>query len=129
MNLRQFIEINKIDYTRRTAMKNPSMPDMPRNFYFSIVNRTTGNKMGVYFSQGAAHTKPPTLDDVLDCLASDAAGIESAKSFEDWCGDYGYDTDSRKSEKIWKACSAQADKLKSLLGEEYETLLWKIERE
>ena len=129
MTMQEFIQTNKLDYTRRKAIKNPSMPDMPRHFYFSIVNRTTGNKMGVYFSQGSAHTKAPTLDEVLECLASDAAGVENAKTFEDWCGDYGYDTDSRKAEKTWKTVAQQADKLKSLLGAEYETLLWKIERE
>lgn len=32
---------------------------------------------------------------------------DPADSFEDWCNDYGYDTDSRRAESIYQACQKQ----------------------
>jgi hypothetical protein len=73
---------------------------------------------------GSGHKgKQPTVADVLDCLASDSAGVENADSFEGWCSEYGYDTDSRKALATYKQCEKQADRLKSLVGAAYETLL------
>ena len=78
---------------------------------------------------GSAHKSPPTLADVLDCMAGESAGVENARDFADWCGEYGYDTDSRKVERTFKACQQQAADLKRLLGPAaYETLLWNVER-
>jgi hypothetical protein len=74
--------------------------------------------------------EPPSLIEVLDCLAMDANGIENASSFEDWCGEYGYDTDSRKAEKTYRICARQVEKLRAMLGREaYEELLYGVERE
>lgn len=49
---------------------------------------------------------PPTTYDVLACLTKDAPG-----TFEDFCGEYGYDTDSRKAESVWKACRREYRKV------------------
>lgn len=82
------------------------------------------------FSCGSGHNgKAPELPDVLDCMASDSATVENARGFEDWAGELGYETDSRAHEKIYKAVQRQRDKLKAFLGDEYETLLWHVERE
>ena len=35
--------------------------------------------------------------------------------FDAWCADFGYDTDSRKAEKTFKACEHQAARLKTFL--------------
>ena len=73
--------------------------------------------------------KAPKAADILDCLASDAASYDNARSFEDWASEFGYDEDSRKAERIFKACGKQAIKLKRFLGEPaYERLLWDTER-
>jgi hypothetical protein len=72
----------------------------------------------------------PEVADVLDCLASDASGVENSRDFEEWCSEYGYDTDSRKAEKTYRICAAQAEQLKSFLGEDlYKQLLWDTERQ
>lgn len=70
----------------------------------------------------------PELADVLDNLASDAAGYENARSFEDWASDYGYDTDSRKAERIYSEIKKQVSELRRLLGADYEKVLFEIER-
>lgn len=71
--------------------------------------------------------EPPTAAEVLDSLASDASSAD--QSFEDWCGDYGYDTDSRKAEAAYNACRETMFNLRKLLGaRDLETLLNDVER-
>lgn len=75
----------------------------------------TRRSMVVYFSKGLGHKgAPPTTEEVLDSLASDASSID--QRFEDWCSDLGFDTDSRKAERIYNACVKAAGKLKKFLG-------------
>jgi hypothetical protein len=84
------------------------------------------------FSKGSGHNgEAPTVAEVLDCLASDAAGIENARDFEDWCSEYGYDTDSRKNARAYRACKRQAIALNRIMGNDglYERLLFHTERE
>ena len=97
--------------------------------HFVVTLRRGRKSMRVRFHQGSAHTVDPTAADVLDCLASDASGYDNARGFIDWCGEYGYDTDSRKDEKIFNTVKAQSEKLRAFLGDAtYEALLWNTER-
>jgi hypothetical protein len=91
--------------------------------------RRGDKRFTVYFSMGPAHSREPEVADVLDCLASDASGIENAKTFEDWAGEYGYDTDSRRAERTYRICVKQAEKLKQFLGDDlFDQLVWNTER-
>jgi len=97
----------------------------------------------LYFSQGSGHTADPTLADVLNSLASDASGYKNARDlkttqgtghdkrtadylqFDNWAAEFGYDTDSRKAEKIFRSVKRQSEQLKRTIGTEaYEELLW-----
>lgn len=42
---------------------------------------------------------PPTVADVLYCLMSEANAVHM--TFEEWCSDFGYDSDSRKAERVF----------------------------
>jgi len=57
---------------------------------------------------------PPTLTDVLYSLVSDS-DVLNYSSFEDWAENFGYDTDSRKAEDIYKACLDIALKLRAII--------------
>lgn len=46
----------------------------------------------------------PEMDDVMHSLLLDGAAYFDAFSFEEWCAEYGYDTDSRKAESIYRHC-------------------------
>jgi hypothetical protein len=87
-------------------------------------------QMTIVFSQGSGFNgAAPKLDSVLDCLASDASGVDNARDFEDWASEYGYDEDSRRAEKIYKATVRQSAKLARLLSETgYRQLLYDVER-
>lgn len=56
---------------------------------------------------------PPTAYDVLACL--EKYGYED---FEDFCATYGYDTDSRRAEKIFKAVQKEYDNVCKLWSDE-----------
>lgn len=85
--------------------------------------------MTTYFSKGSGHHgKEPTITEVLSAMSLDSSGYENARSFEDWAGDYGYDTDSRKAHRIYAAVGKQAKALKKFLGEAaYQELLYNTE--
>jgi len=47
----------------------------------------------------------PSLADVMGSLLLDGSAFFDAESFEDWAAEFGYDSDSRKGEAIFNACS------------------------
>lgn len=152
VTIKQFIKENRISMTASWCDSNPNMDDSANMDHWKCIFNIKALKEGfdtwhgykgklgacqyttramtVYFSQGYGHNgKSPKVDSVLDCLASDAAGVENARNFEDWCSEYGYDADSRKAEKTFKTCEHQAKRLRSFLGEDlFQKLLWKTER-
>lgn len=78
-----------------------------------------GRSLFVGFSGGVA-VHDPRVDDVLARLVSDADAADV--TFEDWCGDFGYDQDSRKAEKLYRACADQRPRLLALLGEHFDAV-------
>lgn len=52
------------------------------------------------------------LKNAVFCFVSDACGAN--QSFENFCGEFGYDTDSRRTEKIYKECLKSLDKYNRL---------------
>ncbi len=97
-------------------------PDGWEHHLYTVTLRYQGRKMTTEFRTGIGWTEEPTASDVLESLLSDAAGIDilaDGGSFEDWAGDYGYDSDSRKAEEIYHAVVKQTKKLHTLLGSDY----------
>lgn len=79
-----------------------------RHWQFRLSTKDGRHMIG-FFSQGAAHKKPPTMADVLDCLRSDAFTLQESRGFYDWCMDTGFDTDSRTAERTYQTITAQTD--------------------
>lgn len=133
MTLQQFIDKLGITISNQPTGENPHMEDSGRmdNWKVKLRSKKQGTTMRLYYSKGVGHHgAEPTADEVLDCLASDTAGIDNSNGFNDWCSEYGYDTDSRRAEKTYRQCERQAERLKKFLGEEYyNDLLWNIERQ
>ncbi len=128
VDTKQFVNRNGIKATSVMVDSNPNMPDFDGDNY-KVTLRMGHKQFTVPFSHGCAICHDPEAADVLDCLASDAAGVENATSFEDWASDLGFDTDSRKAERTYKVTIAQSAKLKKFLGDElYNALLWESER-
>lgn len=58
----------------------------------------------------------------------DAMAYLDSENFEDFCNNFGYDTDSIKALKTYKACKKQAEKVSRLFTEsEIDELLQETE--
>jgi hypothetical protein len=75
-------------------------------------------QMTIPFFMGSAHTSEPKKTDVIPCLLSDYSIVKSSRHFEDFCDNLGYDSDSRKAEKIYNDTKRQAEKFENMFGEE-----------
>lgn len=72
---------------------------VPFDFY-------TGSGLVDNFNQ----PKRPPLKDLVHSLLSEESACDQA--FHHWCGDYGYETDSRKALETYLACQANGLKLR-----------------
>ena len=76
-----------------------------------------------FYSMGSGHLgAEPDLEDVLNCLAMDCRMAEFA-FFEDYCNEFGFDSDSRKAEKSWNIVRDQRTKLQEFFGDKFDEFL------
>jgi len=68
--------------------------------------------------------KAPTAYDVLACISGD---VNCPDTFEDFCGEYGYDLDSRKAFATFKRCATFAERLQAFFTEEEREALAEIQ--
>lgn len=130
ITLDDFIQEHKITMTTKKTFHNPYMDNSDHMNHWIVTLKREDRTLKSYYSQGLGIKTLPTAKDVLDCLASDAAGYDNSRDFADWASEYGYDEDSRKAEKTYHVCAEEAKKLRHFLGEEaYQTLLWNMERQ
>jgi hypothetical protein len=91
-----------------------------------------GSSLTTDFHMGPGHgAREPEVAEVLDVLLSDAATINNATSFEDFCSDFGYDDNSRRIERLYYRMSREADKLEAFLGDDcgdFQDWLYETER-
>lgn len=132
LTLQGLIKELKITMTASPADSNPNMPDRGEKCdNWLCVLRRPKSRMTVPFSMGLGHEgKQPNLEDVLDCLASDAVGVVDAPGFSEWCKEFGYSDDSRAAERTYNAVRRQSARLRAFLGDNgYDDLLWNVERQ
>ena len=74
-----------------------------RDIYRVVIRNNNGRQMTIMFGQSVARSNyggtPPSSYDILSCLIKDDPG-----DFEWFCHEFGYDSDSKKAERIWKLC-------------------------
>lgn len=110
-----------ITSTAEQVDRNPNMVDDNRQMtHWRVVLRRGHCKMTTYFSMGSAHgDHQPTAQEVVDCIAQDAASVDGAGSFKAWARDLGYDTDSRKAHRTYTICQRQGERLQVFLGTDH----------
>lgn len=117
-----YIDLWGISSTATLADSNPNMvPDDGDSMTHWRVTLHRGRaRMTVYYSMGSAHAeREPTTQDVIDCIVSDAGSVDSARSFEEWARDLGYDSDSRSAHRTYAICKRQAERLQKFLGADH----------
>lgn len=82
------------------------------NHMVTIKNIETEQKITFEFWASIAHPVLNKEYDILNafyCFVSDA--VSGSESFENFCSELGYDSDSRTAEKIYRKCKKQLEKL------------------
>ena len=115
----------------KMVSENPNMsePNWKADHYKCTLTHAPGGarrQMTVYFSQGLGICADPTAEGVLYCLLSDAS-VEDARSFEEWASDLGYDPDSRTAERTYQTCLKQTQRLRTFLGDTWDTWVKRLE--
>ncbi len=134
MKINDFIDREKLRITSSMVASNPYMR-IENMDHYRVTLSGNGRRMILYYSKGEGFKgEPPTIQEVLRCLADDAGLIENSGDFESFCGETGAeiesDEDRRRELKSYKQCQAQTERLKTFLGQDaYETLLWKVKEE
>lgn len=110
--------VSKTSAPTKLQAKNFSKPGTTHwtcTFRFGHKSSPGFRLMQVKYSQGSAIETPPKACCVMNCLVfSDY--VSDYISFEEWCGDFGYDTDSRDNEALFKVCQKQSRELDAFLG-------------
>lgn len=99
----------------------------PRNKYFVYVTNTeTGAKTRFTFWDSLRNTESGVVldgDELLTAFyyfVSDA--LSGSESFSDFCGEFGYDEDSRSAERIYKACKRSYESFVRVSGLPYDEI-------
>lgn len=101
-----FLEKTGVTMTVEFKENGKHFEDDKENRDIYNVKFKRGNRsFTIQFGQSLVNSgTPPTAYDVLACLQKYDVG-----DFEDFCSDFGYDTDSRKAEKTYKAVVKEYD--------------------
>ena len=92
-------------------------------FEVSVLNTDTKEQIQFDFfgshndyMKGKTELNENDLLNAFDCFLMDA--LSGSLSFEDFCGEFGYDQDSRTAERIHKACEEANDKLNDIVNDD-----------
>ena len=88
-----------------------------RHSKVTIKNLENGKRTSFDFWGSIKNPRLESDYDLLNafyCFVSDA--ISGLESFENFCGEFGYDTDSRKAEKTYKLCKRAYVKFNRVSG-------------
>jgi hypothetical protein len=136
--IHDFLRQHPVRITTERANNNPNMvSDRPMRHWRVTLHGPLG-KATLYFSQGMGHTSPPTVADVLSCMASDVSSIESARDMDDWARDMGmelYIEDPRTGRerknpeiaKTWRAIQREKEQLQAMFGGAAHDLIYETE--
>lgn len=79
-----------------------------------ITQRTIYGRRYLAALEAARKPQAPHAADVLHSLILDSSATE--QSFGSWCGELGYDSDSRKAERTYRACQENSDNLRRVFS-------------
>jgi hypothetical protein len=99
---------------------NPNMTDSKNSDHWRVILKRGSERMILTFSQGHGWDgQEPWIESILHSLQMECAPfmLNARFTFEDWCADCGYDTDSRKAFNTYGACEALAVIFETFIGE------------
>ena len=113
---REFLEKHGITFEHKKGNNKASWEPSGQNY--SVTLQQNGKHVTFDF-WGSIHDKEDGIDldaySVLSCISFD---LFCPDEFEDFCGEFGYDTDSRKALKTFHKCASFAAQLQAFFTEE-----------
>lgn len=85
------------------------------NHIITVTNTETKQKTSFEFWGSIVNPEVKTENELLNafyCFISNA--VSGTYSFDEFCGEFGYDEDIRTAEKTWKACKKSLEKLNKI---------------
>lgn len=101
-----------VDYYTGIGHRTPRAFRMEREDYARLARASRLTPDGLKQLLRCSIPTKPSVDDVIYSLVSDAGAV--SMSFEDWCSDFGMDTDSRKALATYEACQQAERKLRNM---------------
>lgn len=96
----------------------PMWGEKQSRYVFKCRLTRNGKRYTFEFGQSLYNgSKEPTMYDVLACLTKSDPG-----TFEDFCDEFGYDTDSRRAERTYKAVCKEYAAVERLFGDVMDEL-------
>lgn len=117
------IYINYLDRIKNPWGDNDYFKNSYHNRYNVLIKRNINGKnkqMTIKFTDSIHNTQcgiEPNIYDILACITKD-----DPYSFEDFCANYGYDTDSRKAYKTYLAVEKEWANVERVFGDVLEEL-------
>ena len=106
------MKINSVNYGKHFS------DDKESRYIFNITLKRNRKQYTFNFGQSlASGSEEPTMYDILTCLEK-----YESRDFEDFCSNYGYDTDSIKALKTYKAVDREYKSVNRLFGDVMEEL-------
>jgi len=100
--------INSSEYKQHFAI------DIQPRYVFNCTLRCNGKQFTFNFGQSIqSGANDPTMYDILACLEKHEVG-----DFDDFCRNYGYDNDSIKAHKVYKAVAREYKNMLRVFGSE-----------
>lgn len=116
----------KIEWECTGKMINSDWGDKIKRNRWEFLITTKNGEYGGIFWDSVINSKngysQPSSYDLLACLTKYDPG-----TFEDFCGDFGYDIDSKKAEKTYRAVVKEYERLCRVFGDDPD--LWEEFRE
>ena len=117
--LKQFIKDNNITMTVKKIDERKDIKWNNAN-HFKCTLKNGNYSISVNYSQGYGIKDNPEINSVLDALRTD---FIDDLSFQDFCLDFGYPTDSISALKTYKACLRNTEKVKKLFNGSLDNFL------
>lgn len=111
------VEVKLVDYGK---MEWDDVFDRDNRNIYTITFKRNGKQASIKYGQSLHDTWEgiePTLYDVLTIVGSEQSIYYNSNSFEDFCDELGYDTDSRKALKRYQRFIQQGKKLAQIFEE------------
>lgn len=124
MNLADFerlcSETLRFDYTSLGLQTDHTVKPAWTHEAYQVTIARGADSYSTTYRQGTGHTTAPTVSQVVSCLLSDARAGAEHNTFESFCSEFDYDSDSRTAERAYVACRECSSALRRILGDDYD---------